>query len=290
MRRITLILTAILFATNTMAQNSNEATSTVIQIGDNDSVSSENGALAVMLNGYRFTIGSKSTTKSDETSRTITKEAGSTKRKRAHFGIAGISAPYFNHVALIELGSNMLINNQFNGYTTEQQELLSFTNYKSVICTTNIFTLNAPLTRNNSLVFTTALGFTNENYTFRNNVTVDYIDQRFEPILLSSDVKKSKMRLTYLHIPMLLDWNIDKNFFLSVGATIDILIDSALKYKHPKVKLNNNLPLNPIQIGITGRIGWKRLYAFVNYSPMNIYQSSSNVRSYRLSTGAGFWF
>ena len=290
MRRLILIFTAIIFATSTMAQNSDGEANASIQLGGNNTISSDNGALALMLNGYRFTVGSQTVAKSGKNKYTITKDTSIAKRKRAYFSIAGIGAPRFNHVALIELGRNMLIGNQFNGYTAEQQEQLSLSAHKSVICTANIFTLNAPLTRNNSLAFTTALGFTNENYVFRNDVTVDYINQQFEAVPLSSDIKKSKMRLTYLHIPILFDWNIDKNFFISVGANIDILIDSTLKYKHPKVKMDNNLPYNPVQVGISGRIGWKRLYAFVNYSPMNLYQKSSNVKSYRLSSGAGFWF
>lgn len=65
---------------------------------------------------------------------------------------------------------------------------------------------------------------------------------------------------------------------------------SRLEYKKPQHSVNGTMPLNPIQVGITGRIGWKRLYAFVNYSPMNFYKSETNIKGHRLSAGAGIWF
>ena len=69
-----------------------------------------------------------------------------------------------------------------------------------------------------------------------------------------------------------------------------MLIGSHLKYKFPKTTIDDTITLNPVQFGITGRVGWKRFYGFVNYSFIDMYKKGSGPGGKRLSAGAGIWF
>ena len=89
---------------------------------------------------------------------------------------------------------------------------------------------------------------------------------------------------------MTLDWNIDRNFSISAGVNFDILVNSQLKYKFPKTTIDGVVRLTPIQLGATARIGWKRLYGYVNYSFIDMFRAGTGPKAKRLSAGVGFWF
>ncbi len=288
MKRIPLLAILLCLTVSLSAQERTEANSQVINIGDNgeNSISAEDGGLSLMLNGYEFLIrGNK-----QSSSKPSSKSAYTTRSRRVHFGIAGINAPNYNHLAAVELGGNYLVGTDYVGYSDEEANLIGFINHKSICLTTNIFTLNASITRNRLLTFDLGFGITAENYSLRNDVTLEYAGGKLQPVALDPTTKKSKLRTTYMHIPAIFNLNIARNFFVGVGVNFDVLLYSELKYKKPKHTIEGTMPLNPIQVGITGRIGWKRLYAFVNYSPMNFYKSEVNIKGHRLSAGAGIWF
>lgn len=287
MRRTLLLATFLCFTIGLAAQETPDAKSSTISLGSNaeNTISAEDGGLSLMLNGYEFTIrGDKQNNKPSA------KSGRPSRSKRAYFGVAGINAPKYNHLAAVELGGNYLVGTNYVGYTDEEANLIGFINHKSICLTTNIFTLNAAITKNNLLTFDLGFGITAENYSLNNDVSLEYTDGKLQPVMLDPATKKSKLRTTYLHIPAIFNINIARNFFVGVGANFDVLLSSRLEYKKPQHSVNGTMPLNPIQVGITGRIGWKRLYAFVNYSPMNFYKSETNIKGHRLSAGAGIWF
>ncbi|MBQ9137848.1 MAG: outer membrane beta-barrel protein [Alistipes sp.] len=243
-------------------------------------VKAEDGNLAINIAGMNFIFGSDGTAKSANS-----KSAG-----KVHFGFAGIDAPSYNHLALIEIGSNFVANTDFSSCSDEVAAALAFSNRKAVNVTINLMTMNVPLSAKRTVCFSMGFGFAMENYTFDGDVSLKYNSGNFELVELDQSIKKSKMLVDYIHIPLLFDFNIRKGFFISAGASLDILCASRLTYKRPKTTIEGTLPLNPVQVGVTGRIGWRRIYAFVNYSPMNMYKKASNVSANRVSAGMGFYF
>lgn len=239
-------------------------------------VTAENGNLSVNIAGMSFSLAGS---------------AGSSKsNSKVQFDFAGESSHATNHLALFEIGSNFVVNTDFSAYDAAMQQVLGFTNRKSINVNLNLLTMNVALNRKKTLGFTLGFGFAMENYCFSNKVSLKYEDGRFQTIELAEGVKKSKLSIDYIHIPMLFDWNIRNSFFISVGANLDILMASRLAYKKPKTKLEERLPLNPVQVGVTARVGWRRIYAYVNYSLLNMYKSSSQISANRMSAGVGFYF
>ena len=210
--------------------------------------------------------------------------------KTASFSFAGINMVRNNHLALIEIGSNFTVNNDFNKYDGAVRDALHFSNHKAVTCTINLLTMNMPLNKKRTLGFTMGFGFAMENYTFADKVTLKYDNGLFDVVQLDPSIKKSKVAINYIHIPLLFDWNIREGFFVSAGGSLDILMGSKLSYKKPKTTVEGRLPFNPVQVGVTARIGWRRIYAFANYSVLNMYKKSTDISANRMSVGMGLFF
>jgi hypothetical protein len=110
------------------------------------------------------------------------------------------------------------------------------------------------------------------------------------PVELDEGTKISKFNTVYFHIPMMLDWNIKHNFFISAGVNVDILMGTGTKYKFPRTTINDKATVNPVQVGATAHIGWKRLYGYANYSFVDLFREGTGPKGKRLSVGLGIWF
>lgn len=316
MKRFLLILTAILATTTLYAQQvENEDHESVIYLDSKkeNRVSSNNGRLSLMLNGTRFEIGNKQERPdsvcyyrkgTDGTMTILSREelavaayntnadaiAANNKKNKVYFGLMGIGAPRFNHFSVVEIGSNIFTDLSYKGYTIEEANALTFSTRKAVCVTMNIASLNVPLMSDRSFVASMAFGFTWENYTIAGNYTMEYREGMMRPLAVDANLKKSKMVASYFHVPLTLDWNIKGGFFISAGVNLDILMGSHLKYKFPKTKIKEEITLNPVQVGLTARIGYKRLYMFVNHSFNEMFKKGTGPQAHRLSVGMGIGF
>lgn len=250
-----------------------------------NTVSTEDGKLLLTLNGTRFYVGQEAKSVKGESSPSVAYS-----RKKAYFGLFGIGSPNINHIAAFEIGVNTLVGTDYSMYSKYEANQLMFTNKKAVNFTFNVGSFNVPLNPRRTLVLSGAFGFTYDNYTFADNYTMEYRDGMMRPVALDGNIKKSKMVTTYFHVPVMIDLNLGKSFFISAGVNLDVLIGSHLKYKFPKTTIDDTITLNPVQFGITGRVGWKRFYGFVNYSFIDMYKKDSGPGGKRLSAGAGIWF
>jgi hypothetical protein len=246
-----------------------------------NSISSNNGNLNITLNGSRFEIGN---------SKIEHVETPVRKTQRAYFGIFGFGSPNFNHIAFFEIGANMLVGADYSMYSPEDANALMFSSTKSISYSFNVGTLNVPLNPKRSLVFSMAFGFTFEDFAFNDNYTFKYMDGMMRPVVLEGSIKKSKFSASYFRIPVMLDWNIKHNFFISAGANLDILMTTQTRYKFPKTIIQDKATISPIQVGVTARIGWKRLYGYVNYSLIDLFREGTGPKGKRLSAGVGIWF
>ncbi len=289
MKRLTIILALIVGCTTSIYAQTDKEQDNTLYIGNSadNSISNKDGKMRLMLNGMYFDFGSGE----NKSNITVTSKGSESYRKRAYYGFMGIGSPSFNHHAFMEIGASILTQLDYSAYTPEEANALMFSSNKAVHVTMNIGTINAPLNKSRSLVLSTSFGFTCENYTFAGDYTMKYEDGMMRPVALDGKIKKSKLEASYFHVPVTLDWNINgSRFFISAGVTLDVLINSRLKYKFPKTIIDDEVTLNPIQVGATARIGWKRLYAFANYSFIDMFKSGTGPKARRLSAGMGIWF
>ena len=285
MKRLITLITSLLFIGGaTYAQESTvESGENIVYIDSEgaNSISSNNGNLNITLNGSRFEIGN---------SKIEHVQTPVRKTQRAYFGIFGFGSPNFNHLAFFEIGANMLVGADYSMYSPEDANALMFSSTKSISYSFNVGTLNVPLNPKRSLVFSMAFGFTFEDFAFNDNYTFKYMDGMMRPVALEGSIKKSKFSTSYFRIPVMLDWNIKHNFFISAGANLDILMSTQTRYKFPKTIIQDKATISPIQVGVTARIGWKRLYGYVNYSFIDLFREGTGPKGKRLSAGVGIWF
>lgn len=290
MKHLTILLTLIISSiTLAQAQTQEQQQSGTLYIGENkdNTITTNDGKMRLTLNGMCFDFGGDN----DESSVVVINDRITTSGKKAYYGFLGVGSPNFNHHAFMEIGANVLTQLDYSAYTPEEANALMFSSNKAVHITMNVGTLNVPLNRSRSLVLSTSFGFTCENYTFAGDYTMKFEDGMMRPVALEGKIKKSKLEASYFHVPVTLDWNINSsNFFISAGLTLDVLMNSRLKYKFPKTKIEDEVTLNPIQVGVTARIGWKRLYAFTNYSFIDMFKANTGPKARRLSAGMGIWF
>lgn len=289
MKRLTIILAIIIGCIATTHAQTNDQQSNTLYIGNSadNSISNKDGKMRLTLNGMCFDFGSSE----NKSNITVTTDYLETSRKKAYYGFLGVGSPNFNHHAFMEIGASILTQLDYSAYTPEEANALMFSNNKAVHVTMNVGTLNVPLNKSRSLVLSTSFGFTCENYTFAGDYTMKFEDGMMRPVALEGKIKKSKLGASYFHVPITLDWNINNSdFFISAGVTLDVLMSSHLKYKFPKTIIDGEVTLNPIQVGATARIGWKRLYAFANYSFIDMFKAGTGPKARRLSAGMGIWF
>lgn len=246
----------------------------------NNTISSNNGNLNITLNGSRIEIGDGR----------IDYDTTPKRPQRAYFGFMGIGSPSFNHIALFEIGANMLVDTDYSMYSPEDANALMFSSTKNINYSFNVCTLNVPLTTSRSLVFSMALGFTIEDYMFNDNYTFKCQDGMMRPVALEGSIKNSKFNTSYVHLPLILDWNIKHDLFFAAGVNLDILMSTQVRYKFPKTIIQERVTVNPVQVGVTARVGWKRLYGYVNYSFIDLFREGTGPKGKRLSAGVGIWF
>ena len=281
---ITTLLVMIFTTTTSWSQEQTEDVTIYLSSNKESSLTTKDGRMQLSLNGMNFDFGPKQQEKSSVV------RAQKSANQGVYFGILGIGSPSFNHFAAVELGVNTLVNTDYSAYTPEEANAMLFSSHKAVSFNCNIATLNVALNKRRTLVTSMAFGVTCENYTFAGPYTMELRDGMMRPVELAENTKKSKLTATYIHIPVTLDWNINRHFFIAAGINLDILAGSHLKYKFPKHKIKGELMLNPIQVGLTARVGYKRLYGFVNYAFVDMFKQEAGPKGKRLSAGVGFWF
>jgi hypothetical protein len=191
----------------------------------------------------------------------------------------------------LELGINSMYNTDYSMYTPEEAEKMQFGNKKSRYVALNIFTENFRLNKRGSLSVDMGLGIAWENYVFAGKYSMRYDGGIMKPIDLENTVTKSKLMAAYFHMPILLNWTYKNKFFIAAGVNLDVLINTRLKQKDPKVVNNSeNVTLEPIQIGTTVRVGTNSLYGFVNWSQMEMFKAKTGPGGKRISAGIGLNF
>lgn len=199
----------------------------------------------------------------------------------------------------IEFGINGLMTpgNSFN--LPENADCLDLNYGKSWFFNFNFLEFRLPVYKKN-IGFVTGIGFNFNNYKFLNKnlrlFSTDSISYSLDTIM-DNEYKKNKLNTAYLRVPILFEINLPKhnNFHLLAGVYGSLLIAS-----HTKTVYNNNgtvttkdhdLPyLNPLQYGVTGRIGIKGFTLFADYNLSTLFKKNKGPELYPLNMGIALDF
>ncbi|MFC0877985.1 outer membrane beta-barrel protein [Saccharicrinis sp. FJH2] len=207
------------------------------------------------------------------------------------------------HWSTLDLGLNTFTAPDYSMYganpgfspTNEFMEL----NYnKSIEVNINPFHVNLGIingrTRHSAKMgIVTGLGFSFNNYTFDNNLTIAKLNNRIEPVDLATipvQAKKTKLTTSYLTVPVMLEITLPGgDAFISAGAIGALKLGSKTKYKTENVKQKDHgdYYLNPFRYGFTARVGYKGISLYGTYYVSELFQENKGPVTTPFSIGIG---
>ena len=265
-----------------------------VRVGDSAVVTSNNGKLSLSFNGTAFEIGKRESVVSGNQAyadmASAINDEPLNNDQRAYFGFMGVGSPYYNHFALLEFGVTTLVGTDFSAYSPSEANAMKHAFNKGFNFTANLGTVNISLNKSRSLALSMAFGVMVDRFKFSDGHTLEYREGMMHPVQHGEGYTKSKLEASYFHLPVTLDWNISRTVFVSAGVNLDVLMGTALVYKKPRTTVEGTVTLNPVQVGVTARVGWKRLYGYMNYSFVDMFKHDTGPDGKRLSAGVGIWF
>lgn len=238
----------------------------------------ESGGLSITVGGYQLVLSGKKDQSKLKTPDEEKKYSSRIKIKKPK---------YDGHLSTMEMGFNELLMLDYSAYPANEQGFMELNNGRSMQVALNIFKVAAALNRAQTRGVSSSLGIVWNDYVFMNDITLKRgIDGMVHPEAIASTYKKTKLNTFALRIPLLLDLNFGKNFFLSAGFYGDLVLGSHTKIKFPKEK-DRNPYVNVFQAGGTVRGGYGNFYIYGNYSATNLFKGGKGPGAQPLTIGLG---
>jgi hypothetical protein len=148
---------------------------------------------------------------------------------------------------------------------------------------------------------TTGLGIQWNSYMLKNNVDVfSNQDSTFGVANGFIDFRKNELRATYLQVPLLIEFNTNKNneesWHFSLGVVGGIRIGSSYKTKWEednktrREKVKSNFNLNPFQAYATAIVGFEDVNIYLNYGLTQLFEKGKGPNLSPINAGILFNF
>jgi len=208
------------------------------------------------------------------------------------------------HWAGLEVGMNIFQNSNYSIYDgTEYEEfgeVFDLRSGKSLSWNIN-FAEFAFKNKRKTFGVVTGMGISFNDYAFDLPVTIEKEDGygMIVPISIlkeSSEVKKSKLHVNYLTVPLILEVKTplrmgSSNLYLAAGAIGSLYIGSHTKFKYynsNKEKSKSNYHINQWKYDLTARIGFGDFCVFANYSMTSLFKDGNGPDIHPLMIGVSF--
>lgn len=209
------------------------------------------------------------------------------------------SKKFKGHWSGIELGMNNYLNSDFELALPTGGEFLELNTSKSVEFSLNFMEKAFPIYKNR-LGIVTGMGIKWNNYHFDNNITLDPSSNPLDTIDIGSvNYSKNKLGVTYLTIPLLLEYQIpvgkkNKPIYFSTGVIGGLKIGSRTKQEYSldgqnyDYKTKEDYNLSPYTYSVTARLGYKNVNVFANYSMVSLFEKNKGPELYPFTIGLSF--
>ena len=195
----------------------------------------------------------------------------------------------------IGLGFNMFRETDFSDYNGN--EFFDLNYGKSLTVDLNFAEMTFRNDRN-TFGLVTGMGLSFMDFRFDQPVTIekDLVSGRIMPVYLNSDgLKKSKLSVSYLTVPLMLEvatplkFNA-KRLTISAGVIGGLNIGShtKIKYAGTKDKDRGNFNISPLKYELTGRIGLGDVCLFANYGMTPLFREGKGPGLMPLVVGISF--
>jgi len=195
----------------------------------------------------------------------------------------------------VEFGFNAFDKPNYSMYNSADKDFMSLNQGKSMEFDLNFYELNIGLAKS-YVGLVSGMGLSFNNYRFDNPYTLQKGQFMTEPVSLNPEnLSKTKLVVTYLNVPILLEFQIPVNqnegrLFINTGLIGGVKIGShtKVKYGDNKDKDRSGFNLNSFKYAATARIGYKDICLFANYSLTPLFQSGKGPELTPFTIGISF--
>lgn len=195
----------------------------------------------------------------------------------------------------MEFGFNAFDKPDYSMYNAADKDFMSLNQGKSLEFNFNFYELNIGICKN-YVGLVSGMGLSFNNYRFENPYTLLKGQFITEPVRLNPEnLAKTKLAITYLNVPLLLEFQIPVNqhegrLFVNAGIVGGVKIGShtKVKYGDKKDKDRSGFNLNSFNYAATARIGYKDICLFAKYSLTPLFQSGKGPELTPFTIGISF--
>jgi hypothetical protein len=201
------------------------------------------------------------------------------------------------HYAGLEIGLNNYLTSSWSMSLPEEDRYMDLNTGKSWNWNLNFIQYGFGLGTDKAGI-ATGMGFEFINYSFdgQNSIRkdtetgdiIEYVPDN------AGNIVKSKMNITYLTAPLLLEFQIPagkKRIHLSAGVIggVKLWSNTKLKYKisgeNSKEKMKGDYNLSPLRWGFTARVGYRAINLYANYYMTPLFKENRGPELYPFSVG-----
>jgi hypothetical protein len=203
------------------------------------------------------------------------------------------SDKFNGHWEGFELGFNAFDKPDYSLY--QVKDFMSLNQGKSIEFNINFYELNIGLA-GKGVGLVSGMGLSFNSYRFDNPYTLKKEPSMTVPVLLGyDDLSKTKLAVSYLNVPLLLEFQIPVNqkegrLFINAGLIGGVKLGSHTKVKHGDIKDKDKsgFNLNSFKYAATARIGYKDISLFANYSFTPLFQTGKGPGLTPFTIGINF--
>jgi len=207
----------------------------------------------------------------------------------------GRNNKFNGHWEGIELGFNSFGKSDYSMYAAADRDFMSLNQGKSLEFNFNFYELNIGLHKS-YVGLVSGMGLSFNSYRFEKPYTLVEGPTRTEPLLLDhNNLSKSKLTVSYLTVPLLLEFQIPVNqnegrMFINAGLLGGVKLGShtKVKYNSNKDKDRSGFNINSFKYDATARIGYKKVALFATYSLNSFFESGKGPDLTPFTVGISF--
>ena len=200
-----------------------------------------------------------------------------------------------NKFAGIDLGVHGWFSGDHKMNLPEELNAFDLDYAKSISIGINVFEKYIPIAHERFGI-TTGLGLQLNSYGLKRKLSYTATDDTiFAFVDSSKTIKKTRLKTTFIQVPVLLETNLGKSsrksFHLAAGMLFGYRIGSKIKQVYSqdgrdyKIKDKDDLNISPFRASLTARIGYGSFTMFANYSLTPLFEKGAGPELYPFSIG-----
>lgn len=196
------------------------------------------------------------------------------------------------HLAFLEIGYNYTMNHDYyylDMIGAENYGFMERKDWRSLQVAVALTKISFDLDRSGSSSLLLGIQAVFNSYMLPDNIMLEKKNGMIIPVKMDEKFKKSYMYNLGFRFPIMFEVNAQYGLFVSWGAYIDVLTGNAAITRKPNTEMTSHY-LNPVQAGVSMKIGWRGYYVYMNGSVTNLFKDGRGPMFNSATIGIGVDF